>query len=209
MSSTLTSTAMTYEKDEVVLEICSDIVKGNTNAIDKLQCYNCNVQFYGFGFIKVILDSYRIFHFYHEDLDNLIENPHNNQYNFILSVLRGHLKTTVWEECESDNPNKYPIEISYNSFSKDNLVQIPDSYPAFITEVGKFDTKEGSSHYINRNTFYRNNAEFSAGPCITFLERGIIQNNFFKILQMDYEKCYISKMNQDKIWDIIEKCIKK
>jgi hypothetical protein len=182
--------------------------------IDWLKDNNYDVYFFGLGFVQVKIDERRRFHFYHPDLPAFVESPHNHRYNFVSRVLRGSILNEVWEEAAHgvSDPNEVTETwISYASCQKDGIdVKVPPDYPAFIQKVGTFLVQEGSSYYINMNTFHTVLPDFGE-PCVTYLKRGKPYSTFAKVLKLPgySEECPFSKkIDNDKLWEIVEDCLR-
>lgn len=178
-------------------------------SVDALKKDNYKVHFFGLGFIQVKIDSRNRFHFYHPELPAFVENPHSHRYNFTSKVLRGRLYNEVWEESKYSNSSQVE-EIEYTSCQEDGkAIKVPDPYPAYVESMGSFEVNEGSSYYIGKDTFHSVRPDFSAGPCVTLLTRGVTQNEFAKVLSISVESCPFSKkISEDKLWEIVRDCIK-
>lgn len=177
-----------------------------------------DIYFFGLGFIQVKLTPRKRLHFYHPELPAFVEDPHDHRYNFISKVLKGRLINYIYKPMvissqviNHDETCIFPSkEIANESCKKDSIVNEQSIFNC-VEYIGSFTVESGSSYFIDERTFHTVKPDFSAGPCITLIERSNPFKEFAKVIRLSDEKlCPFSKsIPEDRLWELVEDCLER
>ncbi len=166
---------------------------------------NCKrIYYFGLGFIQVVLSKNERVHFYTDELDTTNEDIHNHRYNFKSTILKGEFTN-----------NKYVLKdgnthiLKNESCSLDRELTNKISIPVSISLLESKTYSEGESYDMFFNELH--SVEYK-GNTITFLERSDIITDYAQVVfKKEYEEVcpFSNKVNEDELWDIIERMLKK
>jgi hypothetical protein len=173
--------------------------------LDWLKRNHQMIHYFGLGFIQLkINEKYRL-HFYTDELPGIVdeEDIHNHRYGFKSTILLGSLTQNLFLVTpgsthlkEQDNcrigfkMNEKPIECGILFVQSKNYVA-------------------GTSYSIKHDEFHRVK---TSKTCITLLERQPYQKELADIVRKKSadKVCPFSlKIPEAKLWDIVEKLLKK
>jgi hypothetical protein len=163
--------------------------------------------YFGLGFIQLKLNAVERLHFYHPDVMPILdqEEIHDHRYDFSSTVIKGALMNTLYtyESVCFAEYGLYEVSCKKDDVGKE---------PAFLGEcmihrLADFTVETGQTYNLTRDVFHR--IEYPV-PTITFLRREhIFKENARIIKAIDAPSvCPFSKvMDEDEIWEVIEKII--
>lgn len=165
--------------------------------IDFLKENNQRLYYFGLGFIQLKINNTFRIHFYHPELEILVDQPHNHRYNFESLILKGEITNAIYKKTNGDK--FYLQEDSCTSG------YIPKNKPQNVNFklISKITYKEGESYFMNHNVFHT----VSAKNCITILKRGSYKKELAEISYLKQEEkiCPFSIKKSDSfLWDIIK-----
>lgn len=173
-------------------------------SIDWLRANAKKAHFFGLGFIQVKLDDHVRVHFYHRDIPAFVEEPHDHRYDFVSTVKRGCLRNQIWKLIPGDGH-----EVSYESCRQDGPTA-PAGFQTGVSELGTFDTHEGSGYHMNAETFHVVRPLFEHGPVITLVQREMPFKEFARVIKKvgSTSTCPFSRPLLDgELWEIVRDCI--
>lgn len=177
--------------------------------VSLLQKNHTKIHFFGLGFVQVKMNDDSRYHFYHPELEAFAENPHNHRYYFTSTVVRGSLRNHIWEfTTHQPTPGDVPAILRYESC--DPATKVPDPRcPVRVKKVSTFDVHEGSSYYLDANTFHQVE-RLGDGPCITHLVRGPKVDDLAGVVCLEGKEdlCPFSRnLSEDELWRIVRECV--
>lgn len=191
----------------------SSVAHNEQSTVDFLRRHARHAHFFGLGFIQVKMDPVTRFHFYHPEIPPFVEEPHDHRYNFVSHVLRGRLKNEMWEIYSGERyPGRQGITwatIDFESCRKDGP-DAPESFRTSVWRTGQIEVCAGSSYYVSKDTFHTVKPDFSAGPCVTLVERTEPEKEFARVIRFSDESvCPFSRdLPPERLWEIVEDCLK-
>ncbi len=172
--------------------------------IEYLRHNATKIHFFGLGFIQVKLGDRSRVHVYSEDLPAFVEDPHDHRYDFISTVVKGRLISTVWDVEDGDTDT-----MSFETCVQGSKVDLP-SRLVRATPFGTFETFGGSSYHLSADVFHTVKATFEGGPTVTVLQRSKPRKEVARVIQLGHQRslCPFSReVAQEDLWGIVEKAL--
>ncbi len=171
-------------------ELTSDWIIKNAEAI----------HYFGLGFIQVKLNNFERLHFYTKELDSTVqpEEIHNHRYNFVSTVLKGHLKQDIYEFIYNAGNTHIMSKESCNTVK----ALFPETHCAVQKVYQKIYGKD-DTYYIDHNTFHT----VDSIDAITYVKRSDYVKQFAEVIRINGTEliCPFSvNVEQNKLIEIID-----
>lgn len=182
-------------------------------SIDFLKKDHQMIHYFGLGFIQVKMDEHVRYHFYHPDLNTLVNEPHDHKYSFVCQVHKGMIKHTIYQMVEEGwNPRRWDISRNVH-YELCTAEEIPSGIFKIEKKkfrvLGEFCVHEGSGYYMNKDDFQTVEAQ---GITVTqVIRREAREKDLVRVLRENNSKkiySFSKKISEDKLWEIIEDCLR-
>jgi hypothetical protein len=167
--------------------------------------------FFGLGFIQVKVSPSQRYHFYHQDLPSFVDNPHDHRYDFVSKVLKGCLKTTVWQEGIDgiEGSLSYQCAVEFSACTPEGQAEVPEGRDSYVVKRAVFETHAPSTYFFPHDWHHQVDPDFNVGSCITKVTKLTEHlKDFAKVFILNREACpYSKKLNEAELWNYVERCI--
>lgn len=168
---------------------------------------------FGLGFIQVKVDETTRYHFYHPELEALIqeEEAHDHRYDFKSEVLKGCLRQEIYDVRLLPGASTDKCIWSVKEVSCDPLNPANEESVACKMNTSMVIACSADSDYkINRNTFHR--VLPTREPTVTKLTRGAVVKDFARVLRKTRteEVCPFSpNMTDEELWGWVRRIVEE
>lgn len=163
------------------------------------------IHYFGLGFIQLKLNDAERVHFYTDLIHTTVkeEEVHNHRYNFVSTILSGHLEQHVFElDMDSTEKPYYLTQETCNAADKRDFPKVDCNVSLAMINQHVI----GDRYYIDHHTFHR----VSSTDAITHVKRSGYKKEFADVIFKKGQEvvCPFSvKRTDEELFDIVEEIL--